>query len=108
VRYLFIPKSGRDSYELAKSFKAHKPEIFYFENDGKAGGILHKRGTVKILPAFHHSMHTREPDLLRLLATFLFKRLRGVFFQKVFLDIDRAFDNACFSSMDAANIGRSS
>jgi hypothetical protein len=53
-------------------------------------------------------MHTREADPLRLLFTILFKRLRGSLNQKefaldVFLDIDGAFDNATFGSMNAAS-----
>jgi hypothetical protein len=49
-------------------------------------------------------MHTREADPLRLLFTILFKRLsQKEFAVGVFLDIDRAFDNAFFGSMNAAS-----
>jgi hypothetical protein len=41
--YIPLAKPGRDSYELAKSFR---PDIFVFENDEKVRGFLHKSGTV--------------------------------------------------------------
>jgi hypothetical protein len=89
VRDLLISKAGRDSYELDKSIRSISLTSFFFENDGKAGGFLHKSGTVKILPAFPavHDLVQKE------------------FALGVFLDIDGSFDNASFGSMDAASMG---
>jgi hypothetical protein len=49
VRVIFIPKPGRDSYELDESFRPISLTSF-FENDGKAGGFFHKCRTVKSFP----------------------------------------------------------
>jgi hypothetical protein len=74
----------------------------------KAGGFLHKSGTVKILPASGITVcipeRQRSTDLHGLV-----QKIEGSLNQKefalgVFLDIDGAFDNASFGSMDAASM----
>jgi hypothetical protein len=93
VTVIFIPKPGRDSNELAKSFRLITLTSFFLKTMERLVDSYIRAGPLKSFP-------------LRLLFTILFKR-EGSLNQKefalgVFLDIDGAFDNASFGSMDAA------
>jgi hypothetical protein len=93
-----------------KIIHAHKPDIFLFENDGKAGGFLYKCGTVIILPASgitqyaHQRGRLTEATLHDLVQKIERSLNQKEFALGVFLDIDGAFDNASYGSMDAASM----
>jgi hypothetical protein len=74
VRFIFIPKPGCDSYELAKSFRPISLTSFFLKTIEKLVDSYIRAGALKSFPLM--SMHTREADPLRLLFTILYKRLR--------------------------------
>jgi hypothetical protein len=49
-----LQQLAQENWDLGSEVvsEAHKPDIFLFENDGKAGGFLHKSRTVKILSTY--------------------------------------------------------
>jgi hypothetical protein len=79
VRVIIIPKPGRDSNELAKSFRPISLTTFFLKTMERVVDSYIRTGPLKSFPLMEsYSIHTREADPLRLLCTILFKRLKGV------------------------------
>jgi hypothetical protein len=80
VRIKFIPKPGRDSYELVnvKSFKPISLTFFFLKTMERLVDSHIRVGPLKSFPLMESSQYAyQEANPLRLLFTILFKILRG-------------------------------
>jgi hypothetical protein len=100
---IFIPKPGRDSYELAKSFRPISLTSFFMKTMERLMTEELKSFSLMESQYAYQRGRSNEAALHDLV-----QKIKGSLNQKkfalgVFGDVDRAFDNASFSSMDAAN-----
>jgi hypothetical protein len=108
VRVLLIPKPGRDSYELAKSFRPISLTSFFLKTMERLVDSYIRAGQFKFFPLMESQYAYQRGRSIEAAHYDLVQKIEGSLNQKkfalgVFLDIDGAFDNALFGSMDAAS-----
>jgi hypothetical protein len=77
ARIKFIPKPGRDSYELVKSFKSISLTSFFLKTVERPVDSHIRTAPLKSFPLMESQYAYQEANPLRLLFTILFKILRG-------------------------------
>jgi hypothetical protein len=108
VRVIFIPKPGRDSYELAKSFRPISLTSFFLKTMERLVDSYIRAGPLKSFPLVESQYAYQRGRSTEAALHDLVQKIEWCLNQKefalgVFLDIDGALDNASFGSMDAAS-----
>jgi hypothetical protein len=107
VRVIFIPKPGRDSYELANSFRPISLTSFFLKTMERLDSYI-RAGPWKFFPLMESQYAYQRGRSTEAALHDLVQKIEGSLNQKefalgVFLDIDGAFDNSSFGSMDAVS-----
>jgi Reverse transcriptase (RNA-dependent DNA polymerase) len=108
VKVIFIPKPGRDSYEMAKAFRPISLTSFFLKTMERIVDHKIRTGPLKRFP-LHESQHAYQRGKSCETALHdLVERIEEALNHKsfafgTFLDIEGAFDNASFTSMITAS-----
>jgi hypothetical protein len=107
---IFIPKPGRDSYELAQSFRPISLTSFFLKTMERLVDSYIRAGLLKSFPLMesqytYHRDRSTEAAFHDLVQKIVRSWNQKEFALGVFLDIDGAFDNASFGSINAASGG---
>jgi hypothetical protein len=108
VRVIFLPKPGRDSYELTKSFRPISLTYFIMKTMEWLVDSYIRAGPLKSFPLMELQYAYQRGRSTEAAFHDLVQQIEGSLNQKefalvVFLDIDGAFDYASLDSMDAAS-----
>jgi hypothetical protein len=108
VRVIFIPKPGRDLYELAKSFGPISLTSFFLKTMERLVDSYIRTGPFTSFPLMESQYAYQSGRSTEAALHDLVQKIEGRLNQKefvlgVFLDIDGAFDNVSFGSMDAVS-----
>jgi Reverse transcriptase (RNA-dependent DNA polymerase) len=108
VKVIFIPKPGRDSYEMAKAFRPISLTSFFLKTMERIVDHNIRTGPLKRFP-LHESQHTyQRAQSCETALHDLVERIEEALNHKIlafgtFLDFEGAFDNASFTSMITAS-----
>jgi ribonuclease HI len=108
VKVIFIPKPGRDSYEMAKAFRPISLTSFFLKTMERIIDQYIRTGPLKRSP-LHESQHAYqrskscETALHDLVSRIEVALNHKIFAFGTFLDVEGAFDNASFDSMITAS-----
>jgi hypothetical protein len=105
---ILIPKPGRDSYELTKSFRPISLTSFFLKTMERLVDSYVRAGTLKSFPFMESQYAYPWGRSTEAALHDLVQKIEGSLNQKefalgVFLDIDGAFDYASLGLMDAAS-----
>jgi hypothetical protein len=108
VRVIFILKPGRDSYELAKSFRPISLTSFFLKTMERMVDSYIRARPLKSSPLMKSQYAYQRGRFTEAALHDLIQKIEGSLNEKefvlgVFMDINGAFDNAFFASMDAAS-----